>query len=61
MWQCWTRIFVISWLMFISVDTARAAPGQITHALAMHGAPKYAPDFQHFDYVNPNAPKGGTL
>ncbi len=47
--------------MFISVDTARAAPGQITHALAMHGAPKYAPDFQHFDYVNPNAPKGGTL
>lgn len=47
--------------MFISVDTARAAPGQITHALAMHGTPKYAPDFQHFDYVNPNAPKGGTL
>ncbi len=27
----------------------------------MHGTPKYAPDFQHFDYVNPNAPKGGAL
>lgn len=27
----------------------------------MHGAPKYAPDFTHFDYVNPDAPKGGTL
>jgi len=31
------------------------------HAIAMHGEPKYGPDFKHFDYVNPNAPKGGTL
>lgn len=31
------------------------------HAIAMHGAPKYGPDFTHFDYVNPNAPKGGTI
>lgn len=32
-----------------------------SHAIAMHGEPKYGPDFQHFDYVNPDAPKGGTL
>jgi len=32
-----------------------------SHAIAMHGEPKYGPDFKHFDYVNPNAPKGGTL
>src|SRR3546814_20213835 len=31
------------------------------HAIAMHGEPAYGPDFKHFDYVNPNAPKGGTL
>ena len=31
------------------------------HALAMHGAPKYADGFNHFDYVNPDAPKGGAL
>ncbi|PWG61434.1 extracellular solute-binding protein [Sediminicurvatus halobius] len=31
------------------------------HALAMHGEPKYGPGFEHFDYVNPDAPKGGTL
>jgi microcin C transport system substrate-binding protein len=31
------------------------------HAIAMHGTPKYGPDFEHFDYVNPDAPKGGTL
>lgn len=29
--------------------------------LAMNGAPKYAPDFQHLDYVNVHAPKGGAL
>ena len=31
------------------------------HGLAMHGAPKYGPDFTHLDYANPDAPKGGTL
>jgi len=31
------------------------------HAIAMHGDPKYGPDFAYFDYVNPDAPKGGTL
>ncbi|HJO72929.1 MAG: extracellular solute-binding protein [Rhodospirillales bacterium] len=30
------------------------------HAIAMHGTPKYGPDFKHFDYVNPEAPKGGA-
>jgi microcin C transport system substrate-binding protein len=34
---------------------------RIAHAIAMHGEPKYGPDFPHFEYVNPNAPKGGTL
>jgi microcin C transport system substrate-binding protein len=31
------------------------------HAIAMYDNPKYGPDFTHFDYVNPDAPKGGTL
>ena len=30
-----------------------------THALAMHGEPKFKSDFKHFDHVNPYAPKGG--
>ncbi|MFN4088792.1 MAG: extracellular solute-binding protein [Alphaproteobacteria bacterium] len=38
-----------------------ADQGRRTHAIAMHGEPKYPPDFPHFDYVNPDAPKGGTL
>ena len=31
------------------------------HGIAMHGSPKYGPDFKHLDYVNPNAPKGGSV
>ncbi|MFM0627681.1 extracellular solute-binding protein [Paraburkholderia xenovorans] len=31
------------------------------YAIAQYGEPKYPADFRHFDYVNPDAPKGGTL
>ncbi len=31
------------------------------HGIAMHGTVKYKKNFTHFDYVNPQAPKGGTL
>ena len=31
------------------------------HGIAMHGDLKYKPGFKNFDYVNPNAPKGGTV
>lgn len=31
------------------------------HAVSLHGTPKYAEDFVHLDYVNPDAPKGGVL
>ncbi|PKG37626.1 extracellular solute-binding protein [Psychromonas sp. Urea-02u-13] len=32
-----------------------------SHALSMYGDFKYNKDFTHFDYVNPNAPKGGVF
>ncbi len=31
------------------------------HGIAMYGEPAYPADFEHFAYVNPDAPKGGTL
>ncbi len=38
---------------------ALAAP---QHALTLYDEPpKYPADFKHFDYVNPDAPKGGTF
>ncbi|MCF8532206.1 MAG: extracellular solute-binding protein [Reyranella sp.] len=33
----------------------------VSHGFAMHGAPKYAADAGPPDYLNPNAPKGGTV
>jgi microcin C transport system substrate-binding protein len=39
-----------------------AAPKVIvSYALSLHGAPKYPAGFAHFDYVNPDAPRGGAL
>ena len=39
-----------------------SAPGNyISHGIAMHGDMKYPPGTKHFDYVNPNAPKGGEI
>lgn len=31
------------------------------HAFSLYGAPKYPAGFTHFDYVNPEAPKRGSL
>lgn len=30
-------------------------------ALSLYDSPRYPPGFRHFDYVNPNAPKGGKI
>lgn len=41
-----------------------AAVAPSVHAaggIAQYGTPKYADGFAHFDYANPDAPKGGTL
>lgn len=31
------------------------------HGLSVFGELKYPPDFKHFDYINPDAPKGGRI
>ena len=36
-------------------------PDRWSHAYSAYGKPKYPRGFTHFDYVNPDAPKGGTL
>lgn len=38
-----------------------AAEPKPQYAISLHGNPKYPEDFKHQDYVNPDAPKGGTL
>lgn len=45
---------------------AKSAPSEASaqtkhHALSLVGEPKYPADFTHFDFVNPEAPKGGVV
>jgi len=40
----------------LSADTGTEA-----HGMSVFGDLKYGPDFHHFEYVNPGAPKGGTF
>src|SRR5215813_11721880 len=39
----------------------QAAQDPERHGLSAFGDLKYPPDFEHFDYVNPNAPEGRRL
>ena len=41
--------------------TLCAAPAWAAYGYALWGDLKYPPGFDHFDYVNPQAPKGGEL
>jgi microcin C transport system substrate-binding protein len=45
----------------VCLTLAAPALAEPRHGIAMHGEPKYRPGFDHFDYVNPDAPKGGEL
>lgn len=49
--------------LFLTLGLLLAATGAVRaeSGVSMHGAPKYGPDFQALAYVNPDAPKGGTL
>ncbi|MDP9137135.1 MAG: extracellular solute-binding protein, partial [Pseudomonadota bacterium] len=40
---------------------AAAASAEPRHGLSIFGDLKYPPDFRHFEYVNPEAPKGGRM
>lgn len=46
----------------ISITTqADESPVIVAHGIAMHGDLKYPAGFNHFDYANPEAPKGGSV
>lgn len=54
-----SNIWIASSLTLLAMTIpAQAAP---SHCLSLYGECKYKSDFAHFDYVNPNAPKGGTV
>src|SRR5215475_2700850 len=46
---------------FASIGVNGVSHAEPRHAIAMHGEPALPADFNHFRYVNPDAPKGGRL
>jgi microcin C transport system substrate-binding protein len=45
-------------LVLAAPSGVRADPA---HGISLYGELRYPPDFKHFDYVEPNAPKGGAM
>ena len=55
------KILIIFAVLTSIISLNKHAYSEKVHGIAMHGTPKYAGDFEYLDYVNPNAPKGGTV
>ncbi len=61
----WTPLGAVKYtLAMVTVvlgATTSSAFAEPRHGLSVFGDLKYAADFKHFDYVNPDAPKGGRI
>lgn len=53
--------WLLSAALLLGLTMPAMADVQRSHAYSLYGLPRYAADFSHFDYVNPDAPRGGTL
>ena len=55
---------VLGWLqvgLWLAVSICNAEELEFRHGISMLHDLKYGPDFKHFEYVNPDAPQGGTI
>jgi microcin C transport system substrate-binding protein len=61
----WTRSFggtAVAFMLALGGPAASASDNSTKHhALSLIGKPAAGPDFKHFDWVNPDAPKGGRV
>lgn len=55
------RPILLSLLACLAFSTVAAQETPWRHGAALLGEPKYPAGFKHFDYVNPQAPKGGLV
>ncbi len=57
------QVYILSVLIavFAPINGLMADESKWHHGTALFGELKYGPDFSHYDHVNPDAPKGGTL
>ncbi|SVA63560.1 uncharacterized protein METZ01_LOCUS116414, partial [marine metagenome] len=55
------RRFTLLNALCLVAGSALASEIEYEHGYAFLSTPKYPVDFKHFDYVNPDAPKGGRM
>jgi microcin C transport system substrate-binding protein len=55
------RPAILCIIIFLITAVSAAAQVTVAKSFALHGEPKYPENFSQFDYVNPYAPKEGTL
>jgi microcin C transport system substrate-binding protein len=55
------RPTALALLLCLLPGAGSAQESEWRHGLSLMGSPRYGPDFKHFDYVNPDAPKGGLV
>ncbi len=55
--------FALTMLLALMLAASAIAEEKVikSHGISTFGDLKYGPDFTHFDYVNPDAPKGGEM
>jgi|TARA_Y100000310_G_scaffold339231_1_gene431277 microcin C transport system substrate-binding protein len=49
------------WPLLLIASAGLTDASEKRHGISFFGDLKYPADFRHFDYVNPDAPKGGTM
>ena len=55
------RLVLAALLLVLAASAGEAQEPVWRHATSLNEEPKYPPDFKRFDYVNPDAPKGGVV
>ena len=58
------RLFALALVLAfagVAAPVRAESPVHSYYALSLLGEPKYPVDFKHFDFVNPDAPKGGEI
>jgi microcin C transport system substrate-binding protein len=55
------RVPAIGLASFLAIGLGVSAYAATTPGMSLFGDLRYGPEFEHFDYTNPDAPKGGTM
>ena len=55
------RILLWELLLFLFLTSQAVASPPLRHAISLYGEPRYPEGFSHFEYTNPEAPRGGQL